>query len=69
MGDPIRATVESLLEQVYRDAKAVAPARPHEFAANVLLNALQSVLEAVREDAPDQYEAYQRMMVSMLEED
>ena len=69
LGDLIAANVGPLLDRLYAEAAAVPLERRHEFAVNVLLNATLSVLEAVREEAPDQHRTYLDLAVLMLNDD
>ena len=69
LGDLMAASVPPLLDRLYAEAEVLAPARRHEFAINVLLNATLSVLEAVRKEAPQEHRTYLNLAVLMLNDD
>lgn len=69
LGDLIADSLGPLLDRLCADAERLVPERRQEFAVNVLLNALLSVLETVREEGPERYESYLRMLLLMLRDD
>ena len=69
LGDLMAASVPPLLDRLYAEAADLAPERRHEFAVNVLLNAMLSVLEAVRKESPEQHQVYLRSSLLMLQDD
>lgn len=68
-GADLAGNVAALLEWISDRVADLPEERRNEFAANVLLNALLSVLEEVRRTAPEAYGAYVRMSVLMLSDD
>jgi hypothetical protein len=67
--DPLAQSVGRVLLDVYADADGAPPDRSHEFAFNVLLNSLLSVLESIRRDTPEEFGAYRQMMQVALNDD
>ncbi len=67
--DPLAQSVGRVLLDIYADADGVGQDRPHEFAFNVLLNSLLSVLESIRRDTPEEFETYRQMMQAALNDD
>jgi hypothetical protein len=68
-GPDLADSVEALLGWIARRSGHLPLDQRSEFAANLLLNALLSVLEDVRRTAPDRHGAYVRMSVTMLSDD
>jgi hypothetical protein len=68
-GDHLAEDVAALLDWIRRRVADRPEERRSEAAANILLNALLSVLEEVRRTAPETYGAYVRMSVLMLGDD
>ena len=67
--DPLAQSVGRVLLEVYEDAGGASPDRSHEFAFNVLLNSLLSVLESVRRDTPEAFSTYRQMMQVALDDE
>jgi hypothetical protein len=60
--DGLARSVRHVLSQAYEEANRAAPDSRDEFAFNVLLNSLCSVLAAVRSEAPEAFGTYCQMV-------
>ena len=67
--DLLPATVAAILDAVAESDRSLQNGETDNFAFNVLLNALCTVLEAIRINAPDQYDTYLAMAVMTLRGD
>lgn len=69
LDDLLPATVSAVLEAVAERDRSLQSGETENFAFNVLLNALCTVLESIRTNAPDQYDTYVAMAVMTLRGD
>ena len=60
--DSLARGVEQVLSYIYTEAERVDPDEARDYAFNVALNALASVLEVVRRDRPEQFGLYRDMV-------
>ena len=67
--DPLVEGVVQVLRDVYSPDFAVAPDDRDQFAFNVMLNALCSVLEKIRAADPDEYRTYLELSLLSLRGD